>query len=377
MFENRTYEALLEDVLNNAPEDVDTRQGSIFFDAVSAICMKVAKLYTDLDLVFSLTQLDTTTGEWLDAKASEYGLERQKAIACKYLVSFEGAEPEPGARFFANGLYFTYKEATEEQEGEIVTIQYLECETPGTAGNNVYEGTAAVPMETIEGLSSATFGEIYIPGEEQETDDSLRKRVQEKIAGPAENGNKQHYKTWCESIDGVSKARIFPLWNGPNTVRAALINSLGLPSSPETVQKVQTYIDPNLNGYTVTIDGVTYPVGDGLGEGVANIGAHFTASAATETEIDVEFDATLASGYTKDDAEQEATQAIEEYFKTLALESEDAADVTVRLTAVGAIISGLSSVLDYTDLKLNGESHNIQPGEYGVPVLGEVTVNVV
>ena len=30
MFEGYTYERLLEEVLNNAPEEIDTRQGSIF-----------------------------------------------------------------------------------------------------------------------------------------------------------------------------------------------------------------------------------------------------------------------------------------------------------------------------------------------------------
>ena len=34
MFEDYTYELLMEDVLNNAPEGIDTRQGSVFYDAV-------------------------------------------------------------------------------------------------------------------------------------------------------------------------------------------------------------------------------------------------------------------------------------------------------------------------------------------------------
>ena len=74
MFEDYTYELLLADVLANAPGGVDTRQGSIFYDAVSGILIKIAKLYTDLELVFELTQIDTTTGEYLDKKASEYGI---------------------------------------------------------------------------------------------------------------------------------------------------------------------------------------------------------------------------------------------------------------------------------------------------------------
>ena len=57
MFEGYTYERLLNEVLNNAPEGIDTRQGSIFFDAVSGVLLKVAKLYTDLDVVSEMTRL--------------------------------------------------------------------------------------------------------------------------------------------------------------------------------------------------------------------------------------------------------------------------------------------------------------------------------
>ena len=71
-------------------------------------------------------------------------------------------------------------------------------------------------MNNIEGLISATFGAIYETGSDEDDDESLRNRVIEKIAGPAENGNKQHYKTWCESIDGVGRARNFPQWLGEN-----------------------------------------------------------------------------------------------------------------------------------------------------------------
>ena len=84
MFEEKTYENLMQSVLENAPEDIDTRPGSIFYDAISGILIEVAKLYTDLELVFSLSQLDTAEGEYLDIKASEYGIERHKAVNAVY-----------------------------------------------------------------------------------------------------------------------------------------------------------------------------------------------------------------------------------------------------------------------------------------------------
>ena len=68
-------------------------------------------------------------------------------------------------------------------------------------------------------------------------------------------------------------------------------------------------------GYTAVVDGKSYVVGDGLGEGVANLGAHFTAAAATPLTVSISFSAEIASGATKDAVRQEATTAIAEDFK--------------------------------------------------------------
>ena len=171
-------------------------------------------------------------------------------------------------------------------------------------------------------------------------------------------------------------ARITPLWNGPNTVKGVLISPLGLPCSDSIVAEVQEYIDPATLGQTTEVDGKTYVVGDGLGEGVANLGAHFTAAAADSIGITVEFTAILSSEGSTTSAAEEVTEALEEYFKELVMETETASDIVVRLTSVGAIIAGVDSVLDYSDLTLNGGTDNISPGDDGVPVVSEVIVNV-
>ena len=46
------------------------------------------------------------------------------------------------------------------------------------------------------------------------------------------------------------------------------------------------------------------------------------------------------------------------------------------MSAVGAVVAGLESVIDYTGLTLNGGTANIAPGNDGVPKLTGVTVNV-
>lgn len=360
MFEAYTYELLLEDVLSNAPVGIDTRPGSIFYDAVSGPLLKIAKLYSDLDYVAELVFIDTATGEYLDRRAAENGVARLPATNCCYYVTFEGVTPEIGERFFTDGQYFTL---SQNQQGDY----FLMAEEAGVVANSIYSGTPAVPINNIQGLTATTFGEVMELGTDEESDDDLRNRIREKIAGPAENGNRQHYKTWCEEVEGVGRARIFPLWKGPNTVKGILVNTLGTPADDTVVQRVQAYIDPDADG-----DGE----GDGLGEGVANLGAHFTATAAQEYVVTVSYEAVLTTGSTLTQAKQETIEALSKHLKSLALDTPESEDVVIRLSSIGAIINGLSSILDYSKLSLNGQTANIEPGKEAVAILGEVTVSV-
>lgn len=369
MFEDYTYDRLMKDVLDNAPPGIDTRKNSIFYDATAAVMIKVAKFYTDLDIIAEITTVMTATNDALDTRASEYGITRLAATKAKYHAEFEGVTPKIGERFFYDGAYFQL------QQDSKTGVYYFEAEIAGESGNNIYNGTPAVPVNNIDGLTAATFGMIYENGTDKENDESLRARVINKLAGPAENGNRHHYKTWCEGIDGVGRARIFPLWNGENTVKAVLIDSVGKPCGEAKVLEVQNYIDPADKGMTTEVNGRTYTVGDGLGNGVANIGAHFTATAANSLNITVSFTAELASGGTKEAAKEEVEAAIEDYFRELVLTAEENEQPVVRISAIGAILSRMKSMVDYSNLTLNGDTHNITPGEDDVPILGEVSVN--
>lgn len=358
--EEYTYEKLLENVLENAPAGIDTRPGSIYYDAISGVLFRIAQLYADIDMVGNLVSIDTATGEYLEQKAAEKSIYRLPATNACYHVTFEGAQPGIGERFYHDGHYFVLRQDTDG-------TYYLEAEEAGTGANGIYSGTPAIPVNNIPGLTAATFGEIIEPGAEEESDDDLRDRLREKMSGPAENGNKQHYRTWCEEVEGVGRARIIPLWNGPNTVKGIIIDPNGLPAEDAVIERVQKYVDPDEDG-----DGE----GDGLGEGVANLGAHFTAAAPESCVINVSFNAVLNAGATQEKATEETATAITAYFKSLTLDTPDNETIVARISAVGAIISGLPSVLDYDSLMFNGESANIQPGNDAVAVLGEVTVNV-
>lgn len=371
MFEEFTEEYFLAQARALGDElGVDTRTGSVYMDMAAGHCLRAAFFFANLGEMFNMFALDTCYADVLDDKAAEWGMTRHPAVPAVFSATFTGATPRAGSRFFAqdSSHYFT---VIEGEDG----ILRLEAETEGTECNILSAGTVVTPVDDIENLENACLGEIYISGADEETDDALRSRLREKVAGPAENGNRQHYKTWCESVDGIGRARIDPLFAGENTVRAILYSPDGLPASPEAVKAVQDYIDPITQNYVfMDKEGNEYVCGDGFGNGVANLGTHFYAVSARALDIDVSFSVVLTSGATLEGCRKAVADAITEYLQTLVLESDEGTGIVIRISLVGAMIAKLVEVLDYENLTLNDAQSNIAVDGAEVPVLGEVNV---
>lgn len=373
MFEDRTYENLMAECLANAPPGTDIRPDSIFYDAVASSCLKIAQFYADLNSLFDLVFVTTAVGEYLDRRGQEFAVYRTKATYALYEYTWTGTKiPEIGTRFFNGSSYFTLC-----QDERIWPFPYLKSETPGSGSNNILSGTSAIPLQNIQGLATSTFGTLIEPGADTESDDNYRRRIMEKIGGPAENGNRQHYKTWAESIKGVGRARIKPLFAGENTVMATIINTDGLPATQSVIDRVQEYIDPITLGLTVDVDGEIVKIGDALGDGKANIGAHFAAVAPYVLEVNINFSAELAHGADKDRIKLETSQAIAEHFKYIALNTPESQPMTIRVSVISSILHSQTGLVDYTNLTLNGDSGNITLTDRQVAVLGSVTFDVI
>jgi len=361
VFENKTYEALLAEALASAPANVDTRQGSIYRDALTGPLLALAQFYVDLDHVISLTRVDSAPDEYLDDRGEEFAVIRQAATCARHEAILVGTPPAEGVTFIIEDQLFDIY--YDEETG----APYFEAVEPGVGGNTIQIGAQAAPVSIVEGLVSATVGNQIEPGTDKQSDADYRQRIQERISGPAENGNKQHYKTWCESVSGVGHAKIVPLWNGPNTVKGIIYGDDGLPASDAVVERVQNYVDPDEDG-----DGM----GDGLGEGVAEIGAHFTAVKPDKLLLTVSATVQLAAGYTIETVQAQLEQAVTEYLKEAVIENDDeVAEPIIRYNATGSIFMDSEGVLDYSNLLLNGATANIQPGTDDVVVLD--TLNIV
>lgn len=335
--------------------EIDTRQGSVYMDAASGHCIRVAKFYSDLKMTFDMLFIDTCTGDVLEEKAKERRIYRKDATPSYYCVSFVGVEPADmiGSRFMTGGWYFVLVAVDNEY--------YLQSEILGTETNSLFPKQSLIPVRNTMGLTSATLGELYIAGSNEESDGSLRERLKTAIAGPSENGNKQQYKTWCEGYEGVGRAIITPLGYGENTVKALIISSEGVAPTDALIEEIQQDIDPD---------------SEGLGEGKALIGCKFYAVAAAETIVDVSYAAELAAGYVKETAIASAKKELTKYLKDIALNTSDDDTMLIQYVKVVGILADTPGIKDFSDLQINGASINIRIAADNVGVLGEVTMNV-
>ena len=259
--------------------------------------------------------------------------------------------------------------ATVEDPQEGSFYFQLTAETPGAIGNE-YTG-AIVPITTIPGLTSAQITDILVPGDDVETDSALRSRLIDALNNHPFGGNIAAYRTEILAIDGVGAVQVYPTWNGGGTVKCSILGSDFLPASPQLVQNVQTAIDPPTQG---------------LGLGMAPIGAQVTIVAPTELTVNISATLTLSAGYSIPQIQSAVETAIEAYMLTVrqswgnnvgTTNVEYAADVYVA-RVIAAILT-VPGVVNATSVQLNGGTSDLILTETGtaqqVPVTGTVTLS--
>lgn len=332
---------------------VDTRQGSIYRDAAEGHIIRAAKFFDDLRQVGNIISISTCTGDVLDEKLHERGLSRNppEPTPAHYYCRYDGAVPHIGDLCTCDGHDFSV-----ESVGERVVIVSSEA---GSDMNNLKSGTPVLPELDIDGLISCTLEEIAEPALDAEDDESARTRLINKVSGPAENGNIAQVQSWCESVEGVGRARIIPLWNGPMTVKAVIISREGKAVTSNIVSDVQDYVDPGISG---------------MGEGMAAIGQFVTCVSAKEKKIDIDVAVIKKPEGTYSEVKEQLENALKAYCKELAL-GQWSEEMQVRYNKVSAVITEMPIVIDHENLLINGSEGNVAFTVDEVPVPGEVVIH--
>lgn len=363
--EEYDYEYFINQALSKVPEGIDTREGSIIYDALAPTCYQLAAFILQLKNVLLETFVVTATGEYLDYRAQETGLERieaTKAIVRARLTREDGSpfSVAMGSRFSSIGddpVYYTVIAA--EEEG----IFRLQAEIAGESGNK-YIGVL-LPLNNFNGLAEAMVTEILIPARDTETDEELRKRIIDSKEIVTFGGNITDYYYLTSGIQGVGAVQIYPVWNGGGTVRLVILDDTYKAANEVLVERVQQMIDPTSNQQ---------------GIGYAPIGHQVTVAAPTNKTIDVEFELTLNLGVSYLQLADTIHQVIEDYFDKVRRGWDERTDAgyecwVFRSQITAAILSVLG-VANVQGLKLNGLEADVQlelsDDKQELPLLGEV-----
>lgn len=352
MFENMTYEFILKRTLDNVKAknpNLDTREGSIIYNALAPCAVELANAYIQLDTILNESFADTQTRPYLIKRCAERGVNVK--LATKAIRKGEFNIDIPIGTRFSLGEH-NYIVLDQVSMG----IFRLECESPGYGGN--VDFGKLTPIDYINGLEKAELTDVLIPGEDDEETEKLRERYFNSLDSKSFGGNITDYKEKTKAINGVGGVKVYPAWDGGGTVKLVLINSdFGVPSSI-LIEDVQTKIDPKQN--------------QGKGIGMAPIGHVVTVAPCEETEINVKTNITFKDGWDWPSCQMYIDKVIDDYFLELAESWEKEENIIVRISQIESRLLDVEGVLDVKDTTLNDVSENVIIYSDNIPSRGEV-----
>ena len=352
MYEDITYELILQRMIDRVlaqNPNIDTREGSIIYNALAPAAVELQNMYIQLDTILNESFADTQTRDYLIKRCAERGIIPEPATKAILKGEFNIDVPI-GSRFSLDIL--NYRVIEKISNG----IFKLECETPGTEGNQQF-GTL-IPIDYIEGLTSAELTELLIPGEDEEDTESLRQRYFNSLESQSFGGNIADYKEKTKQLPGVGGVKVYPVWNGGGTVKLVIIDSTYNVPSSTLIDAVQTAVDPIQN--------------QGKGVGFAPIGHVVTVEGVSATTININTNITYQEGWTWADIEPYVHKAIDDYFFELASSWENENNLIVRISQIETRILNIAGVVDIENTTINGQAQNFVLGADNIPVRGEV-----
>ena len=297
IFDDNTFENVLERNLDRIPDEFDKREGSVIYDAIAPMAIEISLLYSYLDFLFKNAFGDTANRYWLIERAKERGIEPYKATKAVIIGRFD-AKLNIGDRFFIDDIYYTVSKLQKEEK-ELFFYELI-CNEEGSIGN--IEGGKLTPTRTIRNLNLAEIYKLAILGEDEEGTEDFRARYFETIKSIAYGGNIDDYRKKIKAIDGVGLVKVIPVWNGGGTVKLIITDSEFKEPTSELISKVQEIIDP-------------IPFHQ-KGVGVASIGHDVTVVGAKSKKINITCEILKSRDSNLEEIKREIEKDVEEYFKS-------------------------------------------------------------
>lgn len=351
MFEQQTFEVIVERMLNRISNDVDKREGSIIWDAGAMTAKELQEMYIALDSITLETFPETASRPNLIRRAAEYGVYPYEATYAILKGIFSKDIPI-GSRFSLGELNYIAIQRIAPKEYE------MKCETVGVVGNTQFG--SLIPIEYIDGLETAELTELLIPGEEEEPTEDFRVRFFLTRKQIPYGGNRDDYIQKVMSIQGVGGVKAFRTPAGGGTVGITIIDSDFNPPTNSLIEEVQTILDPVVNS------------GEGLG--VAPYGHRVTVSGIETVPIEIYLKLVI-SNVTLGQLQNEIEETISDYFFSLRKDWQNSNFIVIRQLQIESRLLDIVGISDVLTSTINGHDGNLNLAHNQVPVLGAVTLD--
>lgn len=346
--------ALMKSIL---PADIDISEGGHEWNMTRPTALVVAEICEFiLPEVIKLIFPEWSYGEFLDGHAKTRNITRRAATAATGEVTVTGAAKTtiPAGSMFSTASindepsvdYISTEAATIPESGTIdIKIQ---CTQSGVIGNTA-ANTIILVSSKLTGVTSVTNAEALTGGTEEESDESLQRRISEYDKSQGDNyiGNPSDYKRWAESVAGVGEATIISAQDTSGTVTIVLTDANGAPATELLCEQVYNYImspeAPN--------------------ERLAPINAVLSVVAPATMEIGISATIELEESYNIEAVKTNFLANLAIYLPTAMEDGE------IKYTSVHAVLHGTEGVNDFKDLKIGIKtSGSVNYGTSNIPI---------
>lgn len=202
---------------------------------------------------------DTSDDAYLVRQAALFGVFKRDASFARGTVAATGVNGSivpAGARVArADGVEYAVDADVTVASG---TASLAVTAVTAGASPTLASGVALTFVSPLPGVSAqASAVASTLDGADQESTESLRARLLERMATDANGGTETDYETWALEVPGVTRAWAYPLGLGPGTVVVRFVrdnDSGGLIPSSGEVSAVQAYVDERKPAHaTVTV----------------------------------------------------------------------------------------------------------------------------
>lgn len=356
MYENKTYANLLQAAMDHIGTGVQKNEGSLVYNALSALAFELNKIYIQMDYIITQSHADTADIDNLTQIAADRAIYRKQASPATVAIQTNIAVPI-GTRFSLKGFIYTVTEETDDENHIYAAV----CDEFGSGANNLTGPVTAI--DYVADLETAEITEVLIDGEDAESRDSLYQRYLQSFEQESFDGNITAYKEKVNATEGVGGCKVSPVWNGPGTVKVVIISA--------EHGAVTEYLLDKIREAAVPTEG-------GTGYGWAPIDHKVTFESVEEVEVDVTTTVTFSNGYSWATSREAIEEAIGGYLKTLAktwANGTDQDSIRLYISRMESAILDVPGVIDVQGTTLNGEGSNLDLTASQIPVLGEVTPN--